>query len=90
MMVNPSTHRLNPSKNKDYFKLSATKGPSSKIPGVDAAVFGTWNSKKGAVQSPYDDYDLNYNYWDDDKWNTDDTKGVTDLFEYSAEHNPKF
>ena len=63
-------------------------GPSSKIPAVDASTFGTWRPKGGIIQSPYDDYDLNYKYWEDDKWNTDNTGGLTDLWEFSAEHNP--
>ena len=62
----------------------------SKIPSIDAATFGTWNSKGAAIQSPYEDYDLNTPYWKDNSWNTDDTGGLTDLFSYSAQKNPKF
>ena len=89
-MITPGAQRLNPTKNKDYFKLRAVNGPSSKIPGVDAGSFGSWKPKGGVIQSPYDDYDLNYKYWEDDKWNTDNSQGLTDLWEYSAEHNPQF
>jgi len=57
---------------------------------VDADIFGKWKPKGGVVQNPYDDYDLTYKYWEDDKWNTDNANGVTDLWKYSASHNPEF
>ena len=82
--------RLNPGVNKDYFKLRAVNGPQSKIPGVDTGSFSTWNKKGGAIQNPYDDYNLTYKYWDDESWNTDNSKGYIDAFTYSAEKNPLF
>jgi hypothetical protein len=48
-MITPGTQRLNPTKNKDYFKLRAVNGPSSKIPGVDAGIFGSWKPKGGVI-----------------------------------------
>jgi hypothetical protein len=48
-MIAPGGQRLNPTKNKDYFKLRAVNGPSSKIPGVDAKSFGSWKPKGGAI-----------------------------------------
>ena len=76
--------RLNPTVNKDYFKLRHTNSLNSKIPGVDASVPGTWNMKGSPVQNPYDDYNLSYQYWNDDSWNTHSSNGLIDIWQYSA------
>ena len=100
--VNP-TMRLNPSVNKDYFKLRPSPmKPTSKIPQIDYQ-FLSHQKKDASVKiskdpidsifnNPYDDYNLNYKYWEDDSWNIDAKSAVdqSDLWKYSAAVNPLF
>ena len=97
------TLRMNPFINKDYFKLRMEKSPIAKVPAIDSFWLKgnnatseqfVWNNTGPLIQSHYDDYNLNYNYWDDDSRNAavridkdlsgDATLGEQTWLDYSA------
>jgi hypothetical protein len=61
--------------NKSYFSLRPKVSPLTKIPAIDAkkgylrTEEFVWNKTGPLIQSPYEDYNLNFMYWEDESWN---------------------